>query len=187
MKLASCFCLLATLFLTPSSFAAESWWLRTVFNSEPTSPSAESLIHDAELFDCGEQEGTLLCSEQKQYYDLNVFVELELKQGTVSTTRFSMPYTSLNDTKAQLYLRKDGLHLNTVEVDGASFDVQQELEKAKKRGATPDSVDKALITFINSAASGNKSMVWRWPENSQATVFMTKRNDEIVIELTREK
>ena len=187
MKLASSLCLFASILVIPSSFAAEPWWLRTVFNSDQMPPSTHSLIHDVDLFDCGEQEGTLLCSDETQYYDLNVFVELELGQDTVSTTRFSMPYTSLNDTKAQLYLRKDGLNLTSVEVGEVTFDVLFELDRAKERGDTPESVDKALVTFINGAKSGKKRMVWHWPENSEATVVMIKRDDEIVIELSRDK
>ncbi|MFA0502639.1 hypothetical protein AB4496_27810, partial [Vibrio sp. 10N.222.46.A1] len=46
-----------------SAQASESWWLRTVFNSNPTQPSSQNYINDIDLMDCGEVEGTLLCSD----------------------------------------------------------------------------------------------------------------------------
>ncbi|MEZ9060242.1 hypothetical protein [Vibrio pelagius] len=192
MKLASCFCLLVTLFLTRSVFAAESWWFRTVFNSDPSAPDATSLMHDAELFDCGEVEGTLLCSDETNYYDLKVFVELELMEGKVSSTRLSLPKTQLNDTKAQLNLRKDGLQLKSATINGVTFDVLKEIELAHEQGNSPQSVDQALVTFLNVAPSSNsmldnKSMTWYWPGNASAVVVVSHRDQDIVIELTKSR
>ena len=191
MKLISNFCLSFILLFSFSAFASESWWFRTVFSNEISAPDAASLVHDAELFDCGDEEGTLLCSDETNYYDLKVFVELALMEGKVSLTRLSLPNTKLNDTKAQLYLRKDGLQLKSATINGITFDVLKELELAKLRGESPQSVDQALVTFLNTTSSSgsalisSKSMVWYWPENESAVVMMRHEEQEIVIELTR--
>lgn len=192
MKLISIFCLSFSLLYSHVTLAGESWWFRTVFNSDPSAPDATSLMHDAELFDCGEVEGTLLCSDETNYYDLKVFVELELMEGKVSSTRLSLPKTQLNDTKAQLYLRKDGLQLKSATINGVTFDVLKELELAHEQGNSPHSVDHALVTFLNVAPSSNsmldnKSMTWYWPGNASAVVMMSHRDQDIVIELTKSR
>lgn len=192
MKLVSIFCLSFLFLFSHVVFASESWWFRTVFNNDLISPDATSLIHDAELFDCGEEEGTMLCSDETNYYDLKVFVELELKEGKVTSTRLSLPKTKLNDTKAQLYLRKDGLQLKSATINGVTFDVLKELELADEQGDRPQSVDQALVTFLNTTSSSsctlesNKTLVWHWPDNEAALVMMRHQDQEIIIELTRD-
>ena len=192
MKFSSTLCLSFALLFSHAAPASESWWFRTVFNSDLSAPDAASLMHDAELFDCGEEEGTLLCSDETNYYDLKVFVELELMEGKVSSTRLSLPNSKLNDTKAQLYLRKDGLQLKSATINGVTFDVLKELELADEQGNSPQSVDQALVTFLNTTSSSsstldsNKSLVWHWPDNEAALVMMRHQDQEIIIELTRD-
>ena len=192
MKLVSIFCLSFTFLFSHVVFASESWWFRTVFNNDLISPDATSLMHDAELFDCGDKEETLLCSDETNYYDLKVFVELELADGRVSVTRLTLPYTRLNDTKAQLYLRKDGLQLKSATINGMTFDVLNELKLANDRGERPQSVDKALVRFLNTPPSSSstleskKSLVWYWPDNEPAVVMMRHRDQDIIIELSRD-
>ncbi|MDK9765103.1 hypothetical protein KI743_24235 [Vibrio sp. D420a] len=192
MKFSSTLCLFFALLFSHAAPASESWWFRTVFNSDLSAPDTASLMHDAELFDCGEEEGTLLCSDETNYYDLKVFVELELMEGKVSSTRFSLPNSKLNDTKAQLYLRKDGLQLKSATINGVTFDVLKELELAGEQGNSPQSVDQALVTFLNTTPSSsspldsNKSLVWHWPDNEAALVMMRHQDQEIIIELTRD-
>lgn len=192
MKFSSTLCLSFALLFSHATRASESWWFRTVFNRDLSAPDAASLMHDADLFDCGEEEGTLLCSDETNYYDLKVFVELELMEGKVSSIRLSLPNSKLNDTKAQLYLRKDGLQLKSATINGVTFDVLKELELADEQGNSPQSVDQALVTFLNttslssSTLDSNKSLVWHWPDNEAALVMMRHQDQEIIIELTRD-
>ena len=136
-----------------SAQASESWWLRTVFNISPIPPSSQNYINDIELMDCGEVEGTLLCSDLTQYYDLDVYVELELADSSVEVVRLNLPYSNLSYTKLQVYLRQDGFALSSIRIGEDEFDVVAQLEQAKREGVGYDKVDKQLVKFINCTTS----------------------------------
>ncbi|MGF1846607.1 hypothetical protein [Vibrio lentus] len=177
-----------------SAQASESWWLRTVFNSDPTQPSSQNYINDIDLMDCGEVEGTLLCSDLTQYYDLDVYVELELGDSSVEVVRLNLPYSNLSYTKLQAYLRQDGFALSSIRIGEDDFDVVAQLEQAKREGVGYDKVDKQLVEFINSPHQSSEQVsVWNVPNSSSSSssrssapwVQLHSDGDKLTVELNR--
>ncbi|MFS1947493.1 hypothetical protein BCU64_009545 [Vibrio lentus] len=176
-----------------SAQASESWWLRTVFNSDPTQPSSQNYINDIDLMDCGEVEGTLLCCDITQYYDLDVYVELELGDSSVEVVRLNLPYSNLSYTKLQAYLRQDGFALSSIRIGEDEFDVVAQLEQAKREGVGYDKVDKQLVEFINSQHQPSEQVsVWNVPSSSSSSsrssspwVQLHSDGDNLTVELNR--
>ncbi|WP_412523534.1 hypothetical protein [Vibrio cyclitrophicus] len=175
-----------------SAQASESWWLRTVFNISPIPPSSQNYINDIELMDCGEVEGTLLCSDLTQYYDLDVYVELELGDSSVEVVRLNLPYSNLSYTKLQVYLRQDGFALSFIRIGEDEFDVVAQLEQAKREGVGYDKVDKQLVKFINSPHHSSEQVsVWDVPNSSSSSrssapwVQLHSDGDKLTVELNR--
>ena len=176
-----------------SAQASESWWLRTVFNISPIPPSSQNYINDIELMDCGEVEGTLLCSDLTQYYDLDVYVELELADSSVEVVRLNLPYSNLSYTKLQVYLRQDGFALSSIRIGEDEFDVVAQLEQAKREGVGYDMVDKQLVKFINTPHHSSEQMsLWNVPSSSSSSsrssapwVQLHSDGDKLTVELNR--
>ncbi|MEZ8041628.1 hypothetical protein ACED25_18750 [Vibrio sp. 1F263] len=176
-----------------SAQGSESWWLRTVFNSKPTQPSSQNYINDIDLMDCGEVEGTLLCSDLTQYYDLDVYVELELGDSSVEVVRINLPYSNLSYTRLQAYLRQDGFALSSIRIGEDDFDVVAQLEQAKREGVGYDKVDKQLVEFINSPHHSSEQMsVWNVPSSSSSSssssapwIKLHSDGDKLTVELNR--
>ncbi|MFA0159601.1 hypothetical protein [Vibrio sp. 10N.261.46.A3] len=174
-----------------SAQATESWWLRTVFNSSPSLPNSQNYINDIDLMDCGEIEDTLLCSDLTQYYDLDVYVELELGDSSVETVRLNLPYSHLSYTKLQAYLRQDGFALSSIRIGEDEFDVTAQLEQARNEGVGFDKVDKQLVEFINAPhGSAEQLSVWNVPSLSSsrsASPWIQLQSDgaNLTVELNR--
>ncbi|WP_215404981.1 hypothetical protein [Vibrio gigantis] len=174
-----------------SAQATESWWLRTVFNTSSAQPSAQNYINDIDLMDCGDIEGTLLCSDQTKYYDLDVYVELELGESSIEVVRLSLPYSNLSYTKLQAYLRQDGFALSSIRIGEDEFDVIAQLEHAKREGVGFDEVDKQLVEFINAPHhSSDQVSLWNVPNSSSASssspwVQLQSDGDNLTVELNR--
>ncbi|MEZ8729332.1 hypothetical protein AB6D70_02030 [Vibrio splendidus] len=176
-----------------SAQATESWWLRTVFNSSPIQPSSQNYINDIDLMDCGEVEGTLLCSDLTQYYDLDVYVELELGDSSVEVVRLNLPYSNLSYTKLQVYLRQDGFALSSIRIGEDEFDVVAQLEQAKHEGVGFDEVDKQLVEFINAPHHSSEQMsLWNVPSSSSSSsgssvpwIQLHSDGDNLTVELNR--
>ncbi|MEZ8541455.1 hypothetical protein AB6C74_01330 [Vibrio splendidus] len=176
-----------------SAQATESWWLRTVFNSSPIQPSSQNYINDIDLMDCGEVEGTLLCSDLTQYYDLDVYVELELGDSSVEVVRLSLPYSNLSYTKLQAYLRQDGFALSSIRIGEDEFDVVAQLEQAKHEGVGYDKVDKQLVEFINAPHHSSEQMsLWNVPSSSSSSsgssvpwIQLHSDGENLMVELNR--
>lgn len=174
-----------------SAQATESWWLRTVFNTSSDQPSAQNYINDIDLMDCGDIEGTLLCSDQTKYYDLDVYVELELGESSIKLVRLSLPYSNLSYTKLQAYLRQDGFALSSIRIGEDEFDVVAQLEHAKREGVGFDEVDKQLVEFINAPHhSSDQVSLWNVPNSSSASssspwVQLQSDGDNLTVELNR--
>ncbi|WP_122081159.1 hypothetical protein [Vibrio coralliirubri] len=174
-----------------SAQATESWWLRTVFNSSPSQPNSQNYINDIDLMDCGEIEGTLLCSDLTQYYDLDVYVELELGDSSVETVRLNLPYSHLSYTKLQAYLRQDGFALSSIRIGEDEFDVAAQLEQARNEGVGFDKVDKQLVEFINAPhGSAEQLSVWNVPSLSSSSstspwIQLQSDGDNLTVELNR--
>ncbi|CAK1848456.1 hypothetical protein [Vibrio crassostreae] len=174
-----------------SAQATESWWLRTVFNTSSDQPSAQNYINDIDLMDCGDIEGTLLCSDQTKYYDLDVYVELELGESSIEVVRLSLPYSNLSYTKLQAYLRQDGFALSSIRIGEDEFDVVAQLEHAKREGVGFDEVDKQLVEFINAPHhSSDQVSLWNVPDSSSASssslwIQLQSNGDNLTVELNR--
>ncbi|WP_059017387.1 hypothetical protein [Vibrio coralliirubri] len=174
-----------------SAQATESWWLRTVFNSSPGLPNSQNYINDIDLMDCGEIEGTLLCSDLTQYYDLDVYVELELGDSSVETVRLNLPYADLSYTKLQAYLRQDGFALSSIRIGEDEFDVTAQLEQARNEGVGFDKVDKQLVEFINAPhGSAEQLSVWNVPSLSSSSspspwIQLYSDGDNLTVQLNR--
>ncbi|MEZ8352181.1 hypothetical protein A145_09570 [Vibrio splendidus 5S-101] len=179
--------------LSFSAQASESWWLRTVFNSSPIQPSSQNYINDIDLMDCGEVEGTLLCSDLTQYYDLDVYVELELGDSSVEVVRLNLPYSDLSYTKFQAYLRQDGFTLSSIRIGEDEFDVVAQLEQAKHEGVGYNKVDKQLVEFINAPHHSSEQMsLWNVPSSSSSSsrssapwIQLHSDGDNLTVELNR--
>ncbi|WP_102467611.1 hypothetical protein BCU99_16855 [Vibrio cyclitrophicus] len=179
--------------LSFSAQASESWWLRTVFNSSPTQPSSQNYINDIDLMDCGEVEGTLLCSDLTQYYDLDVYVELELVGSSVEVVRLNLPYSNLSYTKLQAYLRQDGFTISSIRIGEDEFDVVAQLEQAKREGVGYNKVDKQLVEFINAPHHSSEQMsLWNVPSSSSSSsgssvpwIQLHSDGDNLTVELNR--
>ena len=143
--------------------------------------------------DCGEVEGTLLCSDLTQYYDLDVYVELELGDSSVAVVRFNLPYSNLSYTKLQAYLRQDGFALSLIRIGEDEFDVVAQLEQAKREGVGYDKVDKQLVEFINSPHHSYEQMsLWNVPSSSSSSsrslvpwIQLQSDGDNLTVELNR--
>ena len=179
--------------LSFSAQASESWWLRTVFNSSPIPPSSQNYINDIDLMDCGEVEGTLLCSDLTQYYDLDVYVELELGGSSVEVVRLNLPYSNLSYTKLQAYLRQDGFTISSIRIGEDEFDVVAQLEQAKREGVGYNKVDKQLVEFINAPHHSSEQMsLWNVPTSSSSSsrssapwIQLHSDGDNLTVELNR--
>ena len=157
-----------------SAQATEAWWLRTVFNSSSVQPSSQHYINDIDLMDCGEIEGTMLCSDQTKYYDLDVYVELELGESSIEVVRLSLPYSKLSYTKLQAYLRQDGFALSSIRIGEDEFDVVAQLEQAEREGVGFGEVDKQLVEFINAPHHSFEQMsLWNVPRSSSSSSSRT--------------
>jgi hypothetical protein len=166
--------------------AGESWWLRTVFNSSSIQPSNQSYINDIDLMDCGEVEGTLLCSVLTQYYDLDVYVELVLGESSIETVRLKLPYSNLSYTKIQAYLRQDGFALSFIRIGKDEFDVLAHLEQAEGEGVSADNVDKQLIEFMNeSHHSLEENSQWNVLNTDLPWVGLISDGNNLTVELNR--
>ncbi|MCG9557739.1 hypothetical protein [Vibrio kanaloae] len=162
--------LLALNVISFSVQATEAWWLRTVFNSSSVQASSKHYINDIDLMDCGEIEGTVLCSDLTQYYDLDVYVELELGESSIEVVRLSLPYSKLSYTKLQAYLRQDGFALSSIRIGEDEFDVVAQLAQAKREGVGYDKVDKQLVEFINASHHSSEQMsLWNVPSSSSSS------------------
>ncbi|TCN78641.1 hypothetical protein EDB62_103102 [Vibrio crassostreae] len=176
-----------------SAQATESWWLRTVFNTSSDQPSSQNYINDVDLMDCGDVEGTLLCSDQTKYYDLDVYVELELGESSVEVVRLNLPYSNLSYTKLQAYLRQDGFALSSIRIGEDDFDVVAQLEQAKREGVGYDKVDKQLVEFINAPHHSSEQMsLWNVPSSSLSSsrssapwIQLHSDGDNLTVELNR--
>lgn len=170
--------------------ASESWWLRTVFNSSSAQPSSQNYVNDNDLMDCGEIEGALLCSDLTRYYDLDVYVELELCDSSVEVVRLNLPYSNLSYTKLQAYLRQDGFALSSIRIGEDEFDVVAQLEQAKREGVGYDMVDKQLVKFINTPHHSSEQMsLWNVPSSSSSSsvpwIQLHSDGDNLTVELNR--
>ncbi|WP_046223116.1 hypothetical protein [Vibrio sp. ECSMB14106] len=162
--------LLALNVMSLSVQATEAWWLRTVFNSSSVQASSKHYINDIDLMDCGEIEGTVLCSDLTQYYDLDVYVELELDESSIEVVRLSLPYSKLSYTKLQAYLRQDGFALSSIRIGEDEFDVVAQLEQAEREGVGFGEVDKQLVEFINAPHHSSEQMsLWNVPNSSSSS------------------
>ncbi|MEZ8061185.1 MULTISPECIES: hypothetical protein [Vibrio] len=162
--------LLALNVISLSVQATEAWWLRTVFNSSSVQASSKHYINDIDLMDCGEIEGTVLCSDLTQYYDLDVYVELELDESSIEVVRLSLPHSKLNYTKLQAYLRQDGFALSSIRIGEDEFDVVAQLEQAEREGVGFGEVDKQLVEFINAPHHSSEQMsLWNVPNSSSSS------------------
>ncbi|UIJ42397.1 hypothetical protein LWM38_18555 [Vibrio kanaloae] len=162
--------LLALNVISLSVQATEAWWLRTVFNSSSLQASSKHYINDIDLMDCGEIEGTVLCSDLTQYYDLDVYVELELGESSIEVVRLSLPYSKLSYTKLQAYLRQDGFALSSIRIGEDEFDVVAQLEQAEREGVGFGEVDKQLVEFINAPHhSSEQTSLWNVPNSSSSS------------------
>ncbi|WP_373939248.1 hypothetical protein L0990_21440 [Vibrio kanaloae] len=162
--------LLALNVISFSVQATEAWWLRTVFNSSSVQASSKHYINDIDLMDCGEIEGTVLCSDLTQYYDLDVYVELELDESSIEVVRLSLPYSKLSYTKLQAYLRQDGFALSSIRIGEDEFDVVAQLEQAEREGVGFGEVDKQLVEFINAPHHSSEQMsLWNVPNSSSSS------------------
>jgi hypothetical protein len=173
--------------------ASESWWLRTVFNSSSAQPSSQNYVNDNDLMDCGEIEGALLCSDLTRYYDLDVYVELELGDSSVEVVRLNLPYSNLSYTKLQAYLRQDGFALSSIRIGEDEFDVVAQLEHAKREGVGYEKVDKQLVEFINAPHHSSVQMsLWNVPSSSSFSsrssapwIQLHSDGDNLTVELNR--
>ncbi|MFM2643111.1 hypothetical protein AAFX33_18365 [Vibrio chagasii] len=178
--------LLALNILSFSVYASESWWLRTVFNTSPSQPSSQHYINDIDLMDCGEVEGTQLCSDLTQYYDLDVYVELDLRESSVEAVRFTLPYSKFSYTKLQAYLRQDGFALSSIRIGEDEFDVVSQLEQAEREGVSADIVDKQLIEFMNGSHDSSEQISrWNVPNVDSPRIVLTSDEDNLTVELNR--
>ena len=185
-RLSALIVLLVFNILSFSVQASESWWLRTVFNTSPSLPSSQHYINDIDLMDCGEVEGTKLCSDLTQYYDLDVYVELDLRASSVEVVRFTLPYSKLSYTKLQAYLRQDGFALSSIRIGEDEFDVVSQLELAEREGVSADIVDKQLIEFMNGSHDSSEQISrWNVPNVDSPWIALTSDEDNLTVELNR--
>ena len=178
--------LLAFYIFSFSVQASESWWLRTVFNTSPSLPSSQHYINDIDLMDCGEVEGIQLCSDLTQYYDLDVYAELDLRASSVEAVRFTLPYSKLSYTKLQAYLRQDGFALSSIRIGEDKFDVVSQLEQAEREEVSADIVDKQLIEFMNGSHDSSEQISrWNVPNVDFPWIVLTSDGDNLTVELNR--
>ncbi|PMM04503.1 hypothetical protein BCT63_12275 [Vibrio kanaloae] len=185
--------LLALNVISFSVQATEAWWLRTVFNSSSVQASSKHYINDIDLMDCGEIEGTVLCSDLTQYYDLDVYVELELGESSIEVVRLSLPYSKLSYTKLQAYFRQDGFALSSIRIGEDEFDVVGQLEQAEREGVGFGEVDKQLVEFINAPHHSSEQMsLWNVPSSSSSSsrtsepwVQLHTDGEDLTVELNR--
>ncbi|NOH97731.1 hypothetical protein [Vibrio sp. 99-70-13A1] len=202
-------CLSLLLLCFSSSLPAaeiEPWWLRHVFNTAQALPEANSLLNEVGLFDCGEEEATLLCSDEIKYYNEKVYVELELtdtkqtgktdeitvteeKLSTkfVSVVRFNTIFNAHTYTMLQANLRRDGFVIQSIVIGNEVFDVVKELAAAKQQNESPQSVDTKLITFMNQRRLvSDQASTWMTGKDSSPKVRLLREGSTLTLELFRE-
>ncbi|WP_285337114.1 MULTISPECIES: hypothetical protein [unclassified Vibrio] len=157
------------------------WW-QTILSDAPTS-QVKQVIEDGGIwYDCEvHQQGVVFCLDDFHYYHQTLYGEAIL---TGEEIRFSF----LTDFQAQnlneliLNLRKDGLVLTRVEIQGERYDVKERLKNNLSR-----TVDKELILFINRySQKALRSMSWVLADEFDAPkprLAVTLNSDGEMIEL----
>lgn len=112
-----------------------------------TSPS--QLLNDVKGglgYQCNQQPITW-CIDELTYYRESAYTEVVELEGKFELS-LMFEFTAHRLSELQLNLRKDGLVLQRVEIEGKHFDVKGELAKTANQ-AERSQVDKQLIEFLN--------------------------------------
>lgn len=157
------------------------WW-QTILSDAPIS-QVKQVIEDGGIwYDCEvHQQGVAFCLDDFHYYHQTLYGEAIL---TGEEIRFSFltDYQAQNLNEMILNLRKDGLVLTRVEIQGERYDVNERLKDNLSR-----TVDKELILFINRySQKAPRSMSWVLADEFDAPkprLTVTLNSDGEMIEL----
>ncbi|MGR5209302.1 hypothetical protein ACPV4A_02035 [Vibrio rotiferianus] len=167
--------------LFSTAYAQEQWW-HTILSDAPIS-KVKQVIEDGGIwYDCEvHQQDVVFCLDDFHYYHQRLYGESILKFEEIRFS-FLTDYQAQNLNELILNLRKDGLVLTRVEIQGELYDVEESL-----KGNLSRTVDKELVLFINRySQKAPRSMSWVLAEDFDAPkprLKVTLNSDGEMIEL----
>ncbi|CAH1535632.1 conserved exported hypothetical protein [Vibrio owensii] len=178
------------LFLSLSLFsqtanARDAWW--QIMLSEATVAEVQQTLQDGgDWYGCETQESEgAFCLDDFHYYHQHLYGEATIEEKTIRLN-FLTDYQPQNLSNVILNLRKDGLVMKRIDIQGEQYDIAAALKQNSS-----EAVDKALILFINRyPQQAPRSIDWVLAEEfeSQAPrVHVTLNSDGEMIELKVER
>ncbi|AIV07375.1 MULTISPECIES: hypothetical protein [Vibrio] len=137
-------CLLIFSGLFSQTTSAQDLWWQAILSSAPVEQIQQAITTGGAWYRCETQDSTeAFCLDDFHYYHQHLYGESTIEDREVYLS-FLTEYQPQSLSELILNLRKDGLVMQKVEIDGQQYDISEAM-----RHATPEEVDKELIVFIN--------------------------------------
>lgn len=178
------------LFLSLSLFsqtanARDAWW-QIMLSKAPFIEVQQTLQEGGDWYGCETQESEgALCLDDFHYYHQHLYGEATIEEKVIRLN-FLTDYQPQNLSDVILNLRKDGLVMKRIDIQGEQYDIAAALKQN-----SPEVVDKALILFINRhPQQAPRSIDWVLAEEFESPtprVHVTLNSDGEMIELMVER
>lgn len=178
------------LFLSLSLFsqtanARDAWW-QIILSEAPFVEVQQTLQEGGDWYGCETQESEgALCLDDFHYYHQHLYGEATIEEKAIRLN-FLTDYQPQNLSDVILNLRKDGLVMKRINIQGEQYDIAAALKQN-----SPEAVDKALILFINRySQQAPRSIDWVLAEEFESPtprVRVTLNSDGEMIELKVER
>ncbi|MCC4222443.1 hypothetical protein LL295_02825 [Vibrio campbellii] len=138
------FCsLLSLCLLTQTAYAQGAWW-QAILSDASVVEVQQTLQEGGEWYTCEAQESAgAFCLDDFHYYQQHLYGEATTEAKAIRLI-FLTDYQPQNLSELILNLRKDGLVMKRIAIQGEQYDVAEALKHN-----SPEVVDKALVLFIN--------------------------------------
>ena len=180
------FCsLLSLCLLTQTAYAQGAWW-QVILSDASVVEVQQTLQEGGDWYGCETQESEgALCLDDFHYYHQHLYGEATIEEKAIRLN-FLTDYQPQNLSDVILNLRKDGLVMKRINIQGEQYDIAAALKQN-----SPEAVDKALILFINRyPQQAPRSIDWVLAEEFESPtprVHVTLNSDGEMIELKVER
>ncbi|QLK48332.1 hypothetical protein DR996_25450 [Vibrio owensii] len=181
----SFFLLLSLSLFSHTANARDAWW-QIMLSEAPVAEVQQTLQEGGDWYGCETQESEgALCLDDFHYYHQHLYGEATIEEKAIRLN-FLTDYQPQNLSGVILNLRKDGLVMKRINIQGEQYDIAAALKQN-----SPEAVDKALILFINRYSQhAPRSIDWVLAEEFESPtprVGVTLNSDGEMIELKVER
>ncbi|WP_425670925.1 hypothetical protein ACPSL3_20555 [Vibrio owensii] len=181
----SLFLLLSLSLFSHTANARDAWW-QIMLSEAPVAVVQQTLQEGGDWYGCETQESEgALCLDDFHYYHQHLYGEATIEEKAIRLN-FLTDYQPQNLSGVILNLRKDGLVMKRINIQGEQYDIAAALKQN-----SPEAVDKALILFINRyPQQAPRSIDWVLAgefESPTPRVHVTLNSDGEMIELKVER